>query len=131
MRYVPEIEIILGSTTPLGRERFYSTLSEERTRLKHHFSAATKEELIIRLAVHKMYALMVAFDNETVSANLVSELVASRYDIGWVADTARECFAADGYDPFDIDSIGNPNETWEGFIYAEARRRYAAYLISR
>lgn len=79
----------------------------------------------MRLAAHKMYALMTAFDNETVSANLVPELEANRHDIGWVANTAHECFASDGYGPFDIDSIGDPNETWEEFIYAEARRRYA------
>ncbi|KAI1168948.1 hypothetical protein F5B18DRAFT_2846 [Nemania serpens] len=110
------------STAPRGREIFYSALKEERTRLKHHPSTSTKEELIIRLAVHKMYALMTAFDTETATANLVPELEASKYDLGWVASTARECFASDGYVPFDIDNIGNPNETWEEFIYAEARR---------
>lgn len=77
-----------------------------------------------------MYALMTAFDTETATANLVPELEASKYDLGWVASTARECFASDGYVPFDIDNIGNPNETWEEFIYAEARRRYATCLIS-
>lgn len=85
----------------------------------------------MRLAVHKMYALMATFDNETVTANLVPELEASRYDIGWVSDTARECFASDSYVPFDIDTIDDPNETWEEFIYAEARRRYATCLISQ
>lgn len=121
------------STTPRGRELFYSALSEERTRLKYHFPTTTKQELVMRLAVHKMYALMATFDNETVTANLVPELEASRYDIGWVSDTARECFASDSYVPFDIDTIDDPNETWEEFIYAEARRRVSLFwfVVSR
>ncbi|KAI1191353.1 hypothetical protein F5B17DRAFT_307020 [Nemania serpens] len=118
------------SATPRGRELFYSALSEERTRLKYQFPATTKQELVMRLAAHKMYALMTAFDNETVSANLVPELEANRHDIGWVANTAHECFASDGYGPFDIDSIGDPNETWEEFIYAEARRRGALFWFA-
>ncbi|KAI1108629.1 hypothetical protein F5Y14DRAFT_73338 [Nemania sp. NC0429] len=121
------------SATMQGRELFYSALSEERTRLKYHLSTTTKEELVMRLAVHKMYALMVAFDNETLTASLVPELEAGEYDTSWISNTARECFTSDGYVPFDIDSIGDPNETWEEFVYAEARRRCALFwfVVSR
>ncbi|KAI0491119.1 hypothetical protein F4859DRAFT_508909 [Xylaria cf. heliscus] len=124
---------LVRNTNPQGREIFYSAMEEESTRLMFQLENSTKEELTGRLALQNIYALLAVIDSETPQANFVPELEVRKRDIDRVTRTARQCFALDAYAPFDIDTIGDPNETWEEFIYAESRRRCALFwfIVSR
>lgn len=124
---------IARDESPQGRELFYSTMNEERTRLMHQLSTATREELLASLAMQEMYTLLPLLDNESSQPNVVSGLEVQETDIERITCTARQCFAFDAYGPFDIDKIGDPNETWEEFIYSESRRRAALFwfILSR
>ncbi|KAI1753354.1 hypothetical protein F4782DRAFT_91636 [Xylaria castorea] len=115
------------------RELFYSTMEEETTRLMSQIRTATKEELTASLAIQNIYTMFVVLDSETPQANLIPELEVRKCDVYRVTNTARQCFVSDAYDPFDIDKIGDPNETWEEFIYGESRRRCALFwfIVSR
>ncbi|KAI0108667.1 hypothetical protein GGR51DRAFT_558980 [Nemania sp. FL0031] len=119
------------NASPQGRELFYSTMSEERARVTQQSS--TKQELLIRLTLNNIFLLLTVFDQETPQATLVPYLEAQGNDIDNITSSAHKCFASDAYKPFDIDGIGNPNETWEEFIYAESRRRCALwwFIVSR
>lgn len=94
----------------------------------HQLSTATREELLASLAMQEMYTLLPLLDNESSQPNVVSGLEVQETDIERITCTARQCFAFDAYGPFDIDKIGDPNETWEEFIYSESRRRYLTFL---
>ncbi|KAJ8127459.1 hypothetical protein O1611_g6176 [Lasiodiplodia mahajangana] len=109
------------NASPHGREVFYSSIEAERARIEQQSS--TKQELLTRLTVNNVYLLLTVFDKETPQATLVPQLEAQKSDVDNITSAAHKCFASDAYKPFDIDDIGNPNETWEEFIYAESRRR--------
>ncbi|KAI1130926.1 hypothetical protein F5Y10DRAFT_234653 [Nemania abortiva] len=116
-----------------GRDAFHSALSKERARIDQQPSMGIRQELLVRLTVCNVYTLLSVFDREMPQATLVPQLEAQRLDVDCITNAARECFAFDAYQPFDIDKIGNPSETWEEFIYAESRRRCALFwfIISR
>ncbi|KAF2966808.1 hypothetical protein GQX73_g6760 [Xylaria multiplex] len=116
------------NTTPGGRELFYTAISEEATRLMNQLSTATKEELGICLAVQGIYVILIVLETHITQPDFIPELVVRRCDIDVMTHIARQCFEYDAYSPFDTDTIDNPNETWEEFIYAESRRRYAVFL---
>ncbi|KAI8947941.1 hypothetical protein F4801DRAFT_486878 [Xylaria longipes] len=121
------------NASPLGRELFYSAMNEEITRINGRLEVSAKQELTSCLAMQNFYTLLVVLDREMPRANVMPELEVRKCDIDRITNTARQCFASDAYDPFDIDKIGDPNETWEEFIYAESRRRCALFwfIISR
>ncbi|KAI0457051.1 hypothetical protein F5B21DRAFT_108211 [Xylaria acuta] len=115
------------SASPRDRELFYFAMEEESTRLMGRLETSAKEELIACLAMQNVYTLLVVLDHETPQANLLPELEVRKCNIDRITSTARQCFVSDAYDPFNIDKIGDPNETWEEFIYAESRRRCAIF----
>ncbi|GAW17288.1 hypothetical protein ANO14919_067430 [Xylariales sp. No.14919] len=118
---------VARNTSPDGRARFYSAINEEAARFEHELPAATKGELLGSLAVQGIYTMLVALENQPPHADFVPELMARERDIDLMTSIARQTFEQDAYAPFDIDTIGNPNETWEEFIYAESRRRTAVF----
>lgn len=123
--------VLIGNASPHGRELFYSAMEDEFTRLMAKVETSTKEELVSQLAMQNIYTLLAVLDSETPQTNPVPELEVRKCDVDRVTKTARQCFASDAYDPFNIDKIGDPNETWEEFIYAESRRRYAISIPLR
>ncbi|GAP84021.2 putative c6 finger domain protein [Rosellinia necatrix] len=116
--------------SPQGRELFYTALNEERTRLMHILPAEATQELLACLVMQIIYTLFAVFENEMPQTTPVPELEVTESDIQRVTCTARRCFTFDAYSPFDIDKIGDPNETWEEFIYAESRRRCALFWFT-
>ncbi|KAI0903071.1 hypothetical protein F4823DRAFT_324077 [Ustulina deusta] len=124
---------IARNTCTGGRELFYSAMSEEAARFMHQLPTASKEELAASLSMQSMYILMAVFENQTPQANYTPELAARNYDVEIMTNIARQSFQRDSYGPFNIDKIGDPDETWEEFIYAESRRRCALFwfMVSR
>ncbi|KAI0552643.1 hypothetical protein F4679DRAFT_75537 [Xylaria curta] len=121
------------TASPQDRELFYSAMDEEAKRLMSRVGTATKEELVAALAIQNVYTIFVVLDNEIPQENLIPELEVRKSDVYRVTNIARQAFVSDAYDPFDIDKIGDPNETWEEFIYGESRRRCALFwfIVSR
>ncbi|KAI0197292.1 hypothetical protein EV127DRAFT_7328 [Xylaria flabelliformis] len=115
------------TASPRDRELFYSAMDEESSRLMSRAGTANKEELTASLAIQNAYTVFVVLDNEVPQEDAVPELEVRMSDVYRVTNIARQCFVSDAYDPFDIDKIGDPNETWEEFIYAESRRRCAIF----
>ncbi|KAI0194628.1 hypothetical protein F4808DRAFT_441176 [Astrocystis sublimbata] len=110
-----------------GRAVFHAAMEEETTRLMTRIHIASKQELASCLAMQNFYALIVALESEMPQSTLIPEMEVHKNNIDRVTETAHQCFARDCYDPFDIDKIGDPNETWEEFIYSESRRRCALF----
>ncbi|KAI0434623.1 hypothetical protein F5Y09DRAFT_296033 [Xylaria sp. FL1042] len=124
---------IARNTDPHGRALFYSAMSQEAGRFLYQLSTASKEDLAASLAAMAMYVLMAVFEDQPPQANSTTELVVRKCDIDIMTSIARQSFESDAYGPFNIDSIGDPDETWEEFIYAESRRRCALFwfIVSR
>ncbi|KAI3324953.1 hypothetical protein HD806DRAFT_460789 [Xylariaceae sp. AK1471] len=120
---------IARDVSPHGRELYYSALAEEITRLTRQMSTATKQELLASLEAQIIYTLLGVLDDDTTEANYIPEMRVQKSDLDRTTHLARQLFQTDAYAPFDIDSIGDPNETWEEFIYAESRRRYGAFQM--
>ncbi|KAJ2981165.1 hypothetical protein NUW58_g6756 [Xylaria curta] len=121
------------NASPQDRELFESTIEGEKERLINQISTATQQELIASLTMQNIYTLFTVLENDASQGTFMPELEARMCDIDRMTYIARQCFACDAYGPFDIDTIGNPNETWEEFIYAESRRRCALFwfIVSR
>jgi hypothetical protein len=117
--------------SPRGREIFYLALSKETARLTRQLPTASKMERVNSLQGLVFYTLFAVFDQDTTRTNYMPEIQVQKCDVDRVTCAARLCFEADAYAPFDIDKIGDPNETWEEFIYSESRRRYVSFRCSR
>ncbi|KAI8623806.1 hypothetical protein F5Y19DRAFT_347127 [Xylariaceae sp. FL1651] len=120
--------------SPLDRKAFDSAQNKEIARLMRQLPAPSQQECLAGLQAQLVYNLASAFDvDDTVQANSVPAIQSERLGDNLVTGYARECFHSDNYVPFDVDKIGNPDETWEDFIYAESRRRCALFwfLASR
>jgi hypothetical protein len=118
---------IAGGVSPHDRAIYHSTLAEETTRLTRQMPTATTQELLATLEAQIIYTVFGAMENDATQASYIPGLRAEKSDMDRVIRTARQLFQNDAYAPFNIDSIGDPNETWEDFIYAESRRRYEAF----
>ncbi|KAI0401292.1 hypothetical protein F4802DRAFT_580785 [Xylaria palmicola] len=125
---------LVKNNSPRDTERFHLALSEEKRRLMHQLSTATRQELAASIVVQNAYLVFAALENDLPQAgDALCGTEMYREDIEWITSTARQCFAYDHYGPFNIDNLGDPNETWEEFIYAESRRRCALlfFIASR
>ncbi|KAI1262115.1 hypothetical protein F5Y18DRAFT_160438 [Xylariaceae sp. FL1019] len=109
------------NTSPHDRATYLSALNEELARLIHTRPTASQTDLMAGLQVIQIYATMTALDSEALRTNQAPEL-GDEYPY-YLMLYNRQLFTYDSYRAFDIDSIGQDNETWEEFIYAETRRR--------
>ncbi|KAI1811603.1 hypothetical protein GGS20DRAFT_562317 [Poronia punctata] len=126
--------LYMASTlSPRDRTIYYTALAEETSHLMHMLPLATGFDLLAIFQVQIVYTMLVALEEDTPHPNMIPDLRVEKCHVDRTTRAARRCFEQDFYAPFDVDTIGVPNETWEEFIYAESRRRCALFwfLASR
>ncbi|CAJ2507938.1 Uu.00g091240.m01.CDS01 [Anthostomella pinea] len=112
-----------------GKASLRPFVDAENRRLSQALPDCSRAEAVAGIQVLLMYLIFCALENISVHGvpevrlQLLMTLV--RY-----CERSREI---DNFEPFDIDKMHDPGQTWENWIYAETRRRCAVawFIMSR
>ncbi|KAH9909960.1 hypothetical protein F4778DRAFT_26287 [Xylariomycetidae sp. FL2044] len=108
---------------------FWSMVDGENRRLLRVMNSIGTQETLAGMQAQILYIAMCALETMTTKRFLEVRL---QMLMTFELYCKRVCML-DGYAPFRVDEIANPDLTWEDWVYAENRRRCAGFwfIISR